>query len=83
MQGWIGHIVDSRAMNIAASPTSTAQIRQQSTPVGGFPPTLFYNSNALQTVLPGVGVSWVRTHHIYTRVISVEKVHHLGFYSAE
>lgn len=58
LKAWLGHLLDSRASNIAASPTSTAQIQQQAS-VNVFPVTLFYNLHALQVLLPRIGIQWV------------------------
>jgi hypothetical protein len=54
IHGWVGHILLNRSMNIAASATSSAQVQQQSD-ISGVPTTLFFNSNAMQRLLPDVG----------------------------
>lgn len=59
---WVGHILLNRSMNIAASATSSAQVRANAD-VAGVPPTLFFNSNALQCVLPDVGPKNVRVYN--------------------
>jgi hypothetical protein len=55
VRDWVGHILLGRSMNIRASRTSTAQVQEQSASINGVPSTLFFNSHALQTVLPDVG----------------------------
>ncbi|KAF9022415.1 hypothetical protein BDZ89DRAFT_1137365 [Hymenopellis radicata] len=56
VEQWISHILLNRSMNIATSQTSSVQAAVGSD-ISGIPATMFYNSNALQTVLPNAGNS--------------------------
>lgn len=51
---WVGHILQSRAMNIATSATSTALVFQNASNIQGIPRTFFFNSRALEILLPDI-----------------------------
>ncbi|PPQ95705.1 hypothetical protein CVT25_000784 [Psilocybe cyanescens] len=74
VRDWVGHILLNRSMNIAASATSTPEVQQQAN-INGVPTTLFFNSNALQRLLPDAGPS-----NAYTIVneVYVQAVNSLG-----
>ncbi|KAH9477674.1 hypothetical protein JR316_0009900 [Psilocybe cubensis] len=71
VRDWVGHILLSRSMNIAASATSTPEVKQQAN-INGVPATLFFNSNAMQRLLPDAGPSQAYTivNEVYVQAVN-------------
>ncbi|KAH9477703.1 hypothetical protein JR316_0009929 [Psilocybe cubensis] len=74
VRDWVGHILLSRSMNIATSPTSNAEVKQQAN-INGIPATLFFNLNAIERLLPDAGPSKAYT---VDNAVYVQAVESLG-----
>lgn len=59
VRDWVSHVLLNRCTNIAASATSSPEVKQNAD-ISGVPTTLFFNSHAFQRLLPDAGPDTVR-----------------------